>query len=156
MNSFLFIRKTGVYEFFNPPRAESTCEVKLIPKFGAMRRILSILLVLTILMQSLSQLIVWAGYEINLNYISKELCVNKEVKNSCCHGKCYLKKEMQQTESREQSSSVKEKNEVISGVVSNPLQLIVYQQQEIEPVILNEPFIISGYRSSVFHPPSIA
>ncbi|MFN8155609.1 MAG: hypothetical protein U0Y08_15045 [Bacteroidia bacterium] len=121
-----------------------------------MRRILSIALVFTIVMQSLSQLIVWAGYEINLKYISKELCVNKEVKNSCCHGKCYLKKEMQQTESREQSSSVKEKNEIVSGVVSNPVQLIVYQQQEIEPLIMNEPFEISGFRSSVFHPPSMA
>lgn len=128
----------------------------IIPTFGLMRRILSIVLMVTILMQSLSQLIVWAGYEVNLNYISKELCVNKEVKDSCCHGKCYLKKEMQQTESREQSSSVKEKNEVVPGVITNPVKLVVFEQQEIKPVLINEPFEVSGYRSSVFHPPSFA
>lgn len=121
-----------------------------------MRRILGIALIFAVLLQSLSQLIVWAGYEVNLNYISKELCVNKKVKDSCCHGKCYLKKEMQQTESREQSSSVKEKNEIVPGVVSSPLQLIVFQQEEIQPVQFIQSFEISGYSSSVFHPPSQA
>ena len=121
-----------------------------------MRRLLAFTLVLSVLLQSLSQLIVWAGYEVNLNYISKELCVNKKVKDSCCHGKCYLKKEMQQTESREQSSSVKEKNEIAPGVVSNPFQLMVFQQEEIQPTCFIELFEINGFRSSVFHPPSLA
>ena len=33
-------------------------------------------------------------YALNKSYIEKNLCVNRNKPQSCCHGKCHLKKEL--------------------------------------------------------------
>jgi hypothetical protein len=32
----------------------------------------------------------YIDYAINKDYISKNLCINKDIPGNCCHGKCYL------------------------------------------------------------------
>jgi len=38
-------------------------------------------------------------YALFRDYISKNLCVNKDKPKSCCHGKCYLKKQLSKSNS---------------------------------------------------------
>ncbi len=42
-------------------------------------------------------IIPYVEYSINKAYIVKNLCVNKEVPNSCCDGKCYLEKQVKKS-----------------------------------------------------------
>lgn len=43
--------------------------------------------------------IVWAYYQYNIDFIKKELCVNKNKPQMNCNGKCYLAKQIKKTES---------------------------------------------------------
>ena len=43
-----------------------------------MKTLLTWFLIFGIVLQSLGKLVVWAGYELNLSYIAKELCIEKE------------------------------------------------------------------------------
>ena len=42
-------------------------------------------------------------YNINKEYIAKELCINKSRPASTCKGKCYLSKKMKEQEKQEQT-----------------------------------------------------
>lgn len=47
-----------------------------------------------------SQLGVLAGYELNKDYISKVLCINRDKPEMHCNGQCYLKKKLQENQQR--------------------------------------------------------
>ncbi len=63
-----------------------------------------------IFLQSFSKMIILVNFQINNDYISKNLCVKKEVKNNCCKGSCHLKKQLQEEEKKEQSPASSLKN----------------------------------------------
>jgi len=44
------------------------------------------------------QSVYWFEYQVNKNYIAKNLCVKKDVVNNCCQGKCFVEKEMASAE----------------------------------------------------------
>lgn len=55
--------------------------------------------------QSLVQLGVVCWYELNKDYVSTVLCVNKDKPQMHCNGKCYLKKQLKKTEDRSSKST---------------------------------------------------
>ncbi|MCC6447303.1 MAG: hypothetical protein IT215_01285 [Chitinophagaceae bacterium] len=74
-----------------------------------MRVVIAILLASVFLFQSASKLLVLANYEINKEYISKNLCENKEKPKSTCNGKCHLAKELNKQDKNENSVPVSQK-----------------------------------------------
>jgi hypothetical protein len=50
------------------------------------------------LIASFTKSIVCVYYQYNLDYIKKELCVNKDKPKMNCNGKCYLAKQIKKTE----------------------------------------------------------
>ncbi len=70
-------------------------------------RFSAFLLIFCSLSASLSSLFVFAGFEMNLGYIAKELCVNKNKPQLHCNGKCYLMRKLKQAEEKEQKQSLK-------------------------------------------------
>jgi hypothetical protein len=62
----------------------------------------------------------YLSYKINYNYISKELCENKDKPKMNCNGKCYLNKELKKA-SKEESKENKglQKGIEIEEVLSN-------------------------------------
>lgn len=79
-----------------------------------MRSIISILLVAIFMFQSVSKLLLIANYEINKDYISKNLCENRKKAGSHCNGKCHLAKQLKNQEKKENSplNNIKEKTEI--------------------------------------------
>lgn len=65
-------------------------------------RFIAILLLLSSVTMNLSGLFVFAGFEMNREYIVKELCINKDKPQLHCNGKCYLMKKLKQAEEKEQ------------------------------------------------------
>jgi|WetSurMetagenome_2_1015567.scaffolds.fasta_scaffold13775_5 hypothetical protein len=94
-------------------------------------------------------------YVIRKNYIEKNLCINRDVKESCCHGKCYLDRQLAKTQ--EERPSDKENNpgdnrnklvddhlfSVISPVL--PAENKVFRFYEYDAILVNSisdpPFI---------------
>jgi hypothetical protein len=65
---------------------------------------LSILLIFLTLSSGFTKLYLYAGYELNKNYIAAVLCENKAKPEMHCNGKCYLAKKLKQAEKSEQKS----------------------------------------------------
>jgi len=54
-----------------------------------------------------AELLPFIGFELNRNYIITEVCVDKDVVNSCCQGSCYLKKKVKEAhENQDHSTSL--------------------------------------------------
>lgn len=58
------------------------------------RFLISALFISLILLRPVSHFAWEMWYVNNKAYVSNELCVNKDVPESTCHGKCYLKKQL--------------------------------------------------------------
>jgi hypothetical protein len=54
-----------------------------------------------LLMPSLVNIYVITDFQLHQEFIAQNLCVNKEKKDSDCHGTCYLKKKLKESNSQE-------------------------------------------------------
>lgn len=66
-------------------------------------KITAILLIASIISCSFSRFFVYAGYELNKNYIAAKLCENRNKPWLHCNGKCYLMKKIKQAEEKQNS-----------------------------------------------------
>ena len=62
-----------------------------------MKRTVSFFLSLLILLIAFQQTLLIVHYHINRDFIEKAYCVNKDKKEMDCHGKCHLKKSIEDT-----------------------------------------------------------
>jgi hypothetical protein len=95
------------------------------------------------------------NYELNKEYISKNLCENKAKPMMHCNGKCHLRKQLQKEDKKENSPSnnIKEKFEIqfFSG---SQLTYISFHDQEKETQ--DTPYIFNNYDKhlkNVYLPP---
>ena len=102
----------------------------------------------------LSSLFVWAGFEMNKNYITAELCINKNRPELHCNGRCYLMKKLKQAEEKEQ----KQEKENSKMQVQFPFSIRIFNFKRIigGEIRHHIPFCtgLPGDRlNSIFHPP---
>lgn len=120
-----------------------------------LRSFIAIVLASVFLLQSASKLLVIANYELNKEYIAKNLCENKAKPKSTCNGKCQLKKQLQKEDKKEKEApaSQKEKSEIqfFSNKLFNFLQVVVSEKETIQISYLFSKS--SKHLSGVFHPP---
>lgn len=67
-----------------------------------MRQVTAIFLALSLLLQCGARYGVLGWYRLNRSYIAANLCENRADKNSACHGKCYLRKQLARVDKDEQ------------------------------------------------------
>lgn len=119
-----------------------------------MKYFFSILLISSFLLQNVSKLIIVINFQINKDYIAKNLCINRNKPKSCCEGKCELKKQLDEEDKKENlpTTSLKDKFEKENYYVPG-LNILANHMQEIEPnFIYLAPITTSNFRQ-VFHPP---
>jgi hypothetical protein len=96
------------------------------------------------------------SFKINQNYIAKNLCEQRNVKNNCCHGCCQLKKRLAENDQKEQKqipTNLNEKN-IFSTYIFNEINKQIFSD------IFNNInyniyllFIPNSYYIAIFHPP---
>src|ERR1700761_892353 len=69
-----------------------------------LRRYIAYLLVVTIMSSSFSRFFVYAGFELNRDYIATKLCENRNKPWLHCNGKCYFMKKIRQAEEKEKNN----------------------------------------------------
>lgn len=147
--------------FGKNPEEKTTCFSFTIT-FALVKTVIAIVLFLSVMLQSLAHLGVIGYYELNKDYIAKNLCENRDKPQKKCCGKCYLRKQLKKVDDsgNTKGQPVKtEKSEAIAYVLPASLLLEV-------PAI---PFLSQSPRHavmqhmhgliiplSVFHPPSVA
>lgn len=108
-----------------------------------------------ILLQSASTLSILIRFQMNKDYIAKNLCVQKKVKRNCCQGSCHLAKELNKEEKKEQTpgNSLKNKNE--TSLFCHSISFSGKSARSYETITL-VPYCEAtsvSVSSSVFHPP---
>lgn len=118
-------------------------------------RLIAILLLITLISANLSRLFVYAGFEMNRDYIARELCENKARPWMHCNGKCYLMKKLQQAMEKEKKQEKEEKrNQYQEALPAAPTASIVCNhpiRRRSYPEMLVP--AIEQRASSIFQPP---
>jgi hypothetical protein len=96
-------------------------------------------------------------YMINKDFISKNLCVQKDIPDNTCHGKCYLHKQIEKTQHENKSDQDKNREDVqntrlddhiASGEIPPPpVEVIIYGLQ------VSEFPLVSSVACPIFVPP---
>jgi len=112
-------------------------------------------MLLSMILQNFSKIIIWVDFQLNQQYIAKNICVQKEVNDNCCKGSCQLIKKLNEDE----------KNQGQQNEPSKPLkeiQLFINQEHEIQfscPLTLERSYpkinicTYSKIILDIFHPP---
>ena len=82
-----------------------------------LKKALSILLAVLIISQMMVNVGIGVYYHLNKEYITNQLCINKNNPALHCNGHCYLAKQLKKAEEGEKQSSqsFKEKDEIFSN-----------------------------------------
>jgi len=119
------------------------------------RKIVAFILVVAVVFSAASKSFLLLDFLLNRDYISKNLCEKRAIKDNCCRGTCHFKKQMHEEEKREGASGITEiKNEIVSVFQSTSL-LNFYFEFYRE---LNFNFIcytLNGYQEKIFQPPTM-
>lgn len=97
-----------------------------------------------------------ADYFVNINYIVKNLCINKENPAMHCNGKCYLAKKLKEQEKQEQAPVSRKNNSEV--ILFFAVQEPVGDTYLINSKISYQAFYDAkpaSFPRSVFHPPTV-
>jgi len=108
-----------------------------------------------IVFQNVSKSIILVNFELNKEYISKNLCEKKNIKGNCCQGSCQLKKQLKKADDHHnrQAPSTKGLEEIQLFGVLQPITLNVnlFVQQSIQFSLTTSIPLKPVF--SIFHPP---
>jgi len=68
-----------------------------------LRRFIAYLLMVALVSANFSRLFIYAGFELNRNYIAAHLCENRDKPWLHCNGKCFFMKKVKQAEEKEKN-----------------------------------------------------
>ena len=126
------------------------------------RRLLAILLILSLSYQCFVKLGIVIWYEYNKDYVAKNLCENRARPEKKCCGKCYLRKQLKKAdEGNTKGNTLPEKwnlGEVMVFIVPSATLHIPFVPNAIKASIplVNERYLTYDPLNSVFHPPLAA
>ena len=121
-----------------------------------LQRITAYLLIFSLVTVNFSRFFIYAGFELNKNYIATKLCENRNKPWLHCDGKCYFAKKIKQAEEKQASDERQSQKSLFQEVYvisstdikfhSSLLQVIV------TPYDCTLPPKLAGM---VFHPPQL-
>jgi hypothetical protein len=119
-----------------------------------LRSILAITIVAAIFTQTISKVIIIINFQLNQEYIAKNLCEQKEKEDNCCQGSCHLKKKLaeedKKTESTSNAGKIKfEKNEYCGSRVN----LGLYNSENDRIPLQHLSQLLTGVPSKLLRPP---
>ena len=125
-----------------------------------MKCVLVPILLLLMTIQTFSKWVVVIDYNLNRNYIAKNLCVNRARPKMHCNGKCQMMKKLAEEEKQNSSnnsnntSRIKVQDLVFNDEMNKP---VLPALTCIENCYNEEPPLIkyNAPTASIFHPPAI-
>ena len=109
------------------------------------------------LAQTFSRFFIVVDYEINKEYIAKNLCENKDKPALKCHGKCQMMKQLKQEEQKDQQNperKMENKFEVISFQPTT-LHIAPFYTVGTNHFFETRECISPVYLAAPFHPPRL-
>jgi hypothetical protein len=111
-----------------------------------------------VLGQTFSKGLIVLNFRMNQKTIAASLCENRSKPKSCCHGKCYLGKQLNKDENSQ--------NTPLQGGSGFKFEVVLYSEKKVEShhILINDkPVHVSRYIEpisqkvidAVFHPPQV-
>jgi len=121
-----------------------------------MKQVTTVILATLIFLLPFSKTWLVVSFQINRDFIAKTLCIKKEIENNTCQGKCYLKKQLDKEQKKEQAPNNKnEKFEVLYCQAQIAFEFIplhlFFEKQPINSYY--SVFYVASFITSIFHPP---
>ena len=120
-----------------------------------LKQVLSIILSFALLLPFLTKGWIWIDFKMNQDYIAKVLCENKDIPQTTCNGKCYLKKQLKKEEKKEPTPLPTTKREVVEiiGIETYPSIHITIQLNQHLTSSYDENLYSFMFMDVVWHPP---
>jgi len=123
-----------------------------------LKKIISILLIAALLLQTTSQLWILASFYINRNYIAANLCINRFDQIPVCKGSCYLEKQINESNKQQQEKLPELKlKEITLFCSSHTIAVPCPKNGADEPslCLYKSPSPQSQFLQAVFRPPCL-
>jgi hypothetical protein len=124
-----------------------------------MKFVLVPLLMLLMLAQSFGKCFVVIEYNLNKDFIAKNLCVNKAKPKMHCNGKCQMMKKMAEEENQNSTNNNSSKIKLQEVVFSNEMNIPSLPAVSYTTLSYNQERPALKHispASSIFHPPALA
>jgi hypothetical protein len=115
-------------------------------------------MVIAVIGTTFSKAVVQLDYNINQNYIASTLCENRNKPACCCHGKCFLKKQMQKDEDPGKNNVPVSKDKFDVSLFCEAVSTNDFNNS-IPDKLFSDHYLVKKYTallSPVFHPPGKA
>lgn len=119
-----------------------------------LRSFTAIFLMTMLFASNCSRLFVYAGFEMNEQYIAEKLCVNRNKPMMHCNGRCYLAKKLKQAEEKEKSQERETQKNLMQDAFIGQNNRIVFSAHLLR--IILSPYTISESQhqaADIFQPP---
>lgn len=119
-------------------------------------RLTALFLIPLLLGVSFSKMAVFAGFELNRDYITSKLCENRDKTWLNCEGKCYLMKKLKQVEEKE-SKQERENQKQLMQDSAMPESFLVFFGSKLTTIV-NTPYcriVLSGHKALFLQPPRV-
>jgi hypothetical protein len=121
-----------------------------------LRKFISLILLITMLIHAGSQIVIVIDYLVNTDFITETFCINKEKPKMKCNGKCHLSKELKKDEEKKSKGTF----EISDIILFCQCDSAVITTKELEfQIVKKEGFIyiknlLKAKTLAVFHPPA--
>jgi hypothetical protein len=120
------------------------------------RPLIAYLLIVALVSANFSRLFVYAGFELNRNYIATHLCENRDKPWLHCNGKCYFMKKLKQAEEKEKTNErSSQKNLFQEAFVSKKPEVRFYSQVLQVMQVPNHRVALPSVYLPIFQPPQL-
>lgn len=121
-----------------------------------LNRLVSIFLLVTLISTNFSRFFIYAGFQVNKNYIAAQLCENKARPWLHCNGRCFLMKKLKAAEEKEKKQEQEAKRSHYQEALAPESMLTFTQPVKITPYPKSVTPDVVSRSLSIFQPPKIA
>ncbi len=124
-----------------------------------MRKILAIIILISLCAQQIAHIGIVGYYQINKDFIAKNLCENRDKPQMKCCGKCYLQKQLKKIDNDTQEKGTPEKvekSELLCFIL--PASILVSLKYTFDIAVQNpsrQRLYNKDLSRSTFHPPPL-
>lgn len=121
-----------------------------------MRRFIAFILIAALVSANFSRLFVYAGFELNRDYIATHLCENINKPLLRCEGKCYFIKKVKQTEEKEKNDGRQSQKNLFQEAFFSKKPRIRFYSQVLQVMLAPEHHItLPKVDLPIFQPPQL-
>ena len=130
--------------------------MRLILRLLMKHKITAVLLIIAIVGCSFSRFFIYAGFELNKNYIAAKLCENRNRPWLHCNGKCYLLKKLKQAEEKQNASERESQKNLVQESFCEAIPQVKFYTRllRVIPIPNNRIELPQGY-NVIFRPPQL-